>query len=113
MTLGGFAIAVGSLVDDAIIDVENVFRRLKQNASEPASERRSKLEVIFDASNEIRPAMVFATVIIGLVFLPLFFLHGVEGRLLRPLGFAYLVALFASLLVALTVTGLGIARNRT
>ncbi len=104
MTLGGLAIAVGSLVDDAIIDVENVFRRLKQNATRPAGERRSKTKVIFDASNEIRPAMVFATIIIGLVFVPLMFLEGVEGRFFRPLGIAFIVSLLASLLVALTVT---------
>ncbi|MFT5048978.1 MAG: CzcA family heavy metal efflux pump [Chlamydiales bacterium] len=104
MTLGGLAIAVGSLVDDAIIDVENVFRRMKQNAGLSAAERRSKREVIFDASNEIRPAMVFATVIIGLVFVPVMFLGGIEGRFFRPLGIAFVVSLLASLLVALTVT---------
>ncbi|MBJ01923.1 MAG: CusA/CzcA family heavy metal efflux RND transporter [Planctomycetes bacterium] len=104
MTLGGLAIAVGSLVDDAIIDVENVFRRLKQNATRPAGERRSKRTVIFEASNEIRPAMVFATIIIGLVFAPLMFLGGIEGRFFRPLGIAFVVSLLASLVVALTVT---------
>ncbi len=104
MTLGGLAIAVGSLVDDAIIDVENVFRRLKQNGTRPEAERRPKLNVIFDASNEIRPAMVFATVIIALVFLPLMFLEGIEGRFFRPLGIAFVVSILASLLVALTVT---------
>lgn len=104
MTLGGLAIAVGSLVDDAIIDVENVFRRLKQNAAKPESERSPKLKVIFDASNEIRPAMVFATVIIALVFLPLMFLEGIEGRFFRPLGIAFVVSIMASLLIALTVT---------
>ncbi|MGA0900689.1 MAG: efflux RND transporter permease subunit, partial [Luteolibacter sp.] len=80
MTLGGLAIAVGSLVDDAIIDVENVFRRLNENAAKPETQRRPRLEVILDASNEIRPAMVFATVIIVLVFMPLMFLEGIEGR---------------------------------
>ena len=104
MTLGGLAIAVGSLVDDAIIDVENVFRRLRQNALLPLERRRTKREVVFEASNEIRPAMVFATVIIGLVFLPLMFLGGIEGRFFRPLGIAFVVSLLASLLVALTVT---------
>lgn len=104
MTLGGLAIAVGSLVDDAIIDVENVFRRLKLEAALPSEERRSKREVIFDASNEIRPAMVFATIIIALVFLPLMFLGGIEGRFFRPLGIAFVVSLLASLLTALTVT---------
>lgn len=104
MTLGGLAIAVGSLVDDAIIDVENVFRRLKQNAKKPESDRKPKLTVIFDASNEIRPAMVFATIIIALVFLPLMFLEGIEGRFFRPLGIAFVISIIASLLVALTVT---------
>ncbi len=104
MTLGGLAIAVGSLVDDAIIDVENVFRRLRLNVQKPESERKGRLEVIFDASNEIRPAMVFATMIIVLVFIPLMFLEGIEGRFFRPLGIAFVVALLASLLVALTVT---------
>jgi CzcA family heavy metal efflux pump len=104
MTLGGLAIAVGSLVDDAIIDVENVFRRLKQNAVKPEGERQPKVKVIFEASNEIRPAMVFATVIIALVFLPLMFLEGVEGRFFRPLGIAFVISIMASLLVALTVT---------
>lgn len=104
MTLGGLAIAVGSLVDDAIIDVENVFRRLHQNAALPQAERRPRLEVILDASNEIRPAMVFATVIIVMVFLPLMFLEGIEGRFFRPLGIAFGVSIIASLFVALTVT---------
>jgi len=104
MTLGGLAIAVGSLVDDAIIDVENVFRRLKLNALLPAGERLSKRDLIYSASNEIRPAMVFATILIGLVFLPLMFLDGIEGRFFRPLGIAFVTALAASLLVALTVT---------
>lgn len=104
MTLGGFAIAIGSLVDDAIIDVENVFRRLKLNAARPEHERQSKPKVIFEASNEIRPAMVFATIIIALVFLPLMFLEGIEGRFFRPLGIAFVVSILASLIVALTVT---------
>ena len=104
MTLGGMAIAIGALVDDAIIDVENVFRRLRETAALPQSARANPLSVTLRASLEIRPSISFATVIIALVFVPLFFLSGVEGRLLVPLGVAYLVALFASLLVALTVT---------
>lgn len=104
MTLGGMAIAIGALVDDAIIVNENVVRRLRQNRSLPEEERRPVTDVIFDATREIRGSIVFATAIIILVFLPLFFLSGVEGRLLQPLGFAYVVSLFASLVVALTVT---------
>ena len=104
MTLGGMAIAVGALVDDAIIDVENVVRRLRGNFALAPEQRRPVLAVVFDASREIRSSIVFATVIIILVFLPLFFLSGVEGRLLQPLGVAYVVSLAASLIVALTVT---------
>ena len=105
MTLGGMAIAIGALVDDAIIDVENVFRRLRENHQPARGERRPALagRLRRVASRSAR-SIVFATLIIILVFLPLFFLGGVEGRLLRPLGFAYVVAILASLLVAVTVT---------
>ncbi len=104
MTLGGIAVAIGSLVDDAIVDVENVFRRLRQNAARPRNERHSVLRVVYDASVEVRPAIFLATVIIILVFVPLFFLSGVEGRFFRPLGAAYVISLGASLVVAMTVT---------
>ncbi len=103
MTLGGLTVAIGVLVDDAIIDVENVFRRLKQNRAHPQTDRRPTIEVIFDASNEIRPAMVFATIIIVMVFVPLLFLDGLEGRFFKPLALTYMVSILASLVVALTV----------
>jgi CzcA family heavy metal efflux pump len=104
MTLGGMAIAIGALVDDAIIDVENTFRRLKENRHLPETERRSALSVVYDATREVRGPIVHATLVITVVFLPLFFLSGVEGRMLRPLGLSYIVSILASLLVALTVT---------
>ncbi len=104
MTLGGMAIALGALVDDAIIVVENIVRRLRENAHAPERERAGTLAVVESATREIQGSIVFATVIIALVFLPLFALEGVEGRLMLPLGFAYVVALAASLLVAVSVT---------
>jgi CzcA family heavy metal efflux pump len=104
MTLGGMAIAIGALVDDAIIDVENVVRRLRENNARPPEAWRSTAEVVRDATLEIRTSIVFATVIIVLVFLPIFGLSGVEGRLLTPLAFAYIASLMASLLVAIVVT---------
>ena len=104
MTLGGLAIAIGALVDDAIVDVENVVRRLRENQSKPEAERQPATAIIRDATLEVRSSIVFATVIIVLVFLPVFGLAGVEGRLLTPLAFAYIVALLASLAVAIVVT---------
>jgi CzcA family heavy metal efflux pump len=104
MTLGGIAIALGALVDDAIIVVENIVRRLRQNHDKAEAQRESTLHVVFLATKEIQGSIVFATLIIMLVFVPLFFLSGVEGRLMVPLGLAYVIALFASLLVSITVT---------
>ncbi len=104
MTLGGLAIALGVLVDDAIIVVENIVRRLRENAARPSAAQRDRMAVVRDATREIQGSIVFATVIIVLVFVPLFFLSGIEGRLMAPLGVAYLVALAASLAVAVTVT---------
>ncbi len=104
MTLGGMTIAIGSLVDDAIIDVENVFKRLRENHRRPAEERLPVMQVIFEASVEIRSSILNATLIIIVAFLPLFFLTGMEGRMLKPLGVAYIVSLFMSLVVAMTVT---------
>lgn len=104
MSLGGMAIAIGDLVDDAIIDVENVFKRLKENALLPIDQQRNKLTVIFDGSFEIRSSVINATFIIIIAFVPLFFLTGMEGKLLAPLGIAFIVALFASLIVSITLT---------
>jgi len=104
MSLGGMAIAIGSLVDDAIIDVENSWKQLRHNAIKPDAEKESPLKVIFRASVEMRSSIVNATAVIIVTFLPLFFLEGFEGRMLKPLGIAFIVSLFASMIVAITVT---------
>lgn len=104
MSLGGMAIAIGSLVDDAIIDVDNVLKRLKENARLPKTEQELKIKVIFNASKEIRASILNATLIIIVAFIPLFFLSGMEGRMLKPLGISFIVSLFASLVVAITLT---------
>lgn len=104
MSLGGLAIAVGSLVDDAIVDVENVYRHLRANAALPPERRRRVQDVVYDASREVRMPILNSTLIIVASFIPLFFLSGMEGRMLAPLGLTFVVALFASTLVALTLT---------
>ena len=104
MTLGGLAIAIGELVDDSIIDIENVHRRLKENAALPEGERKPPLAVIYHASNEVRSTLVYATVLMVIVFIPLFQLSGIEGRIFTPMGVAYIVAVLGSLLVSITVT---------
>ncbi len=104
MSLGGMAIATGALVDDAIIDVENVLKRLRQNFRKPEHEREPTLTVVYNASVEIRSSIVQATLIIIVAFVPLFFLSGMEGRMLKPLGITFIVSLFASLMVAVTLT---------
>ena len=106
MTLGGMCIAIGSLVDDAIIDVENVYKRLRQNHKLPVEQRDSAFNVVFKGSSEIRSSIIHATLIIMITFVPLFFLSGMEGRMLKPLGIAYLISLFMSLVVAMTLTPL-------
>ena len=106
MSLGGMCIAIGSLVDDAIIDVENVYKRLRQNHRKPEHEREKIFDVVFEASKEIRASILNATFIIIVAFIPLFFLSGMEGRMLKPLGIAYIISLFMSLVVAMTLTPL-------
>ena len=104
MSLGGMAIAIGALVDDAIIDVENIYKRLRENVIKPKTDRIASLKIIYQASSEIRNSILIATLIIIASFIPLFFLSGMEGRLLKPLGVSFIIAIFTSLFVAVTLT---------
>lgn len=104
MSLGGMAIAIGSLADDAIVDVENIFKRLRENRMKPVEERQTMIRVVYEASKEVRMPILYSTFIIIASFVPLFFLSGMEGRMLAPLGIAFIAALFASTIVALTLT---------
>jgi CzcA family heavy metal efflux pump len=104
MTLGGLAIAIGELVDDSIIDIENVYRRLRENAARSTEDRLNPLRVIYDASNEVRSTLVYATILMVIVFIPLFQLSGIEGRIFAPMGIAYMVSVLASLVISITVT---------